>query len=215
MPPKQSDEPTSLCQPPAPCLLQSAPCPTPPHTFLHSASMTEQALPSPRCKPPCVFSALLCSWLKHPDGRLGTKIWGAANLPPQENRPPCEAGQGGGLWLRRHLRPQSYACDLTHHVSCCSLPARRAGAAGRAGSMQLLTPLDKLGARCSSTLQHGPWQKPQPSPTIPDVSSGTTTGGGGGLLGALQPACRQGHRQNRCRSSAKLKVQSLSSISTR
>ncbi|GAB0187990.1 T-cell surface glycoprotein CD8 beta chain [Grus japonensis] len=39
-----------------------------------------------------------------------------------------------------------------------------------------------------------------------------TTGGDAALLEALQPPCRQGHRQNRCRSPAKLKVQSLSGI---
>lgn len=73
---------------------------------------------------------LLCLWSKCPAGRLDTKVWGATNLPP------CEAGQGGGLWLRRHLCPQNYMCDLAHHISCCSLPVQRARAADRAGSMK-------------------------------------------------------------------------------
>lgn len=121
MPPNQSTEPTSWCQPPASCLLQSAQCPIPSHIFLHPTGMMEQALPYPRCKPHwfSCFSSLLV--VKTSSQRLGTKIRGTSTSLR-------EAGQGGGLWLKSHLCPQSYVCDLAHHISCCSLPVQRAEA---------------------------------------------------------------------------------------
>lgn len=113
----------SWCQPLAPCLLWSAPCPISPH--ISSTLRARWSKPYlAQGASHVVFSALLlCLWLKRPARRLGTEIWGATNLPPGE------AGQGGGLWLRRHLCPQSYTCDLAHHISCCSLPAPTARAA--------------------------------------------------------------------------------------
>lgn len=187
MHPKQSTEPTNWCQPPALCLLQSAPCPIPPHTILHPTSTMEQALPCPKCQPhwfSCCSSLLV---VKTSSQRLGTKTRGTS---PSRH----EAVQGGRLWLKRQLCPQSYVCDLAHHISCCSLPVQRAGAMQAAqnttqspcvGQMSLGTgraSWEMMGMHCCSTLQHGPCQKP----TTSDITLGTTMGGDA----AGGPACR-------------------------
>lgn len=180
MPPKRSDEPTSWCQPPV------AVGPVyPPHTFLHPASTTARALP---CR--VRFSALLSLWLKHLARRLGTKIRGATKLPP------CESGQGGGLWLKRYLRPQTLHAESRPPRFLLLPPGAESRGRGAVQATRNAAEKSRCWAAwlqgwaghprrsCSSTLQHGPRQKPRWSPTTSDISLGTAAGGDAGLLGS-------------------------------
>lgn len=49
-------------------------------------------------------------------------------MPPSSL--PASLGREEGCGLRDISVPRPYTQNLAHHVSCCSLPARRAGAAG-------------------------------------------------------------------------------------